>query len=156
MLGQQQPARRFRAPTAVLALRHLRGSEAGEEAGAGAAAAAMGAAGRGNLGLGAAVPAVAVPNAGLGSGAGSVSVAGGELGGGAAGQAEEPVVLYFGIIDFLQEYNWRKRAEHGLKAVLQDKGGISVVDPRSYARRFMRCMQRVFRSQTSGGDSGRA
>lgn len=61
-----------------------------------------------------------------------------------AGQPAEEVLLFFGIIDFLQEYNMRKKLEHSIKAVVQDGKAISVVEPRSYARRFLKFMDKVF------------
>jgi 1-phosphatidylinositol-4-phosphate 5-kinase len=42
-----------------------------------------------------------------------------------AGQPAEEVLLFFGIIDFLQEYNMRKKLEHSIKAVVQDGKAIS-------------------------------
>ena len=45
-------------------------------------------------------------------------------------------VYYFGIIDILQRYNGRKRAEYYLKGVQHDRQGISAVPPAQYAVRF--------------------
>lgn len=60
-----------------------------------------------------------------------------------SGQQEDAVV-YFGIIDFLQEYSPRKKAEHALKAVRYDGKTISVVNPDLYCQRFMKFMSKVF------------
>ena len=59
-------------------------------------------------------------------------------------QEKEQVTLFLGIIDWLQPYNARKRVEHGLKSVVLDSRAISVCEPRSYARRFMGMVHRVF------------
>ncbi|KAL4451482.1 hypothetical protein ABPG75_007144 [Micractinium tetrahymenae] len=151
-------ARAARMPTTVLAARHMRRTSSGGEGGGGGRAARrerdalssslddegtpgpVGAADDGllpagrpgssgdgappPLRLGMRLPAVAVSQQ--------------------AGQQPEQVLLYFGIIDFLQEYNMRKMLEHGLKAVVQDGKAISVVEPRTYAKRFLRFMDRVF------------
>eukprot|EP00004_Rigifila_ramosa_P027810 TRINITY_DN918_c0_g1_i3.p1 TRINITY_DN918_c0_g1~~TRINITY_DN918_c0_g1_i3.p1 ORF type:complete len:442 (+),score=90.42 TRINITY_DN918_c0_g1_i3:100-1425(+) len=46
------------------------------------------------------------------------------------------VIYYIGIIDFLQEYNVRKKLEHSWKSIQHDKHEISAVDAREYAHRF--------------------
>ncbi|GAB4813493.1 hypothetical protein N2152v2_000539 [Parachlorella kessleri] len=61
-----------------------------------------------------------------------------------AAQQPEEVVLFCGIIDFLQEYNLRKMLEHNFKAVVQDGKAISVVEPRAYSKRFLQFMSSVF------------
>ncbi|KAK9815279.1 hypothetical protein WJX72_000998 [[Myrmecia] bisecta] len=61
-----------------------------------------------------------------------------------AGSQPEDVVLYFGIIDILQEYNLSKKLEHSFKALRHDGSAISAVDPRTYSRRFQEFMRRVF------------
>lgn len=66
---------------------------------------------------------------------------------GQAGHQPEDVVLFCGIIDFLQEYNFRKMLEHNFKAVVQDGQAISVVEPRAYSRRFLNFMSGVFISE---------
>ena len=62
----------------------------------------------------------------------------------------EPVSLYFGIIDFLQTYNSRKFVEHAWKSTMHGPG-VSVADPKLYARRFMECMENLFCVEGSGG-----
>nr|ADI46824.1 PIP5K1f [Volvox carteri f. nagariensis] len=57
---------------------------------------------------------------------------------------EEPVVLWFGLIDILQPYNTTKRLEHGLKSVLHSSHSISVTHPATYANRFQTFMRGVF------------
>ena len=56
----------------------------------------------------------------------------------------EPVLIYFGIIDFLQEYRMKKRMEHMMKATVFGGKTISVVDPHRYAKRFRGFMEDVF------------
>ncbi|KAI4371323.1 hypothetical protein MLD38_019571 [Melastoma candidum] len=54
------------------------------------------------------------------------------------------VVLYFGIIDILQEYNISKKIEHAYKSLQFDSLSISAIDPTSYSERFRRFMLKVF------------
>ena len=63
---------------------------------------------------------------------------------GIAADSAEDVVVYFGIIDILQEYNLQKKLEHRFKSIAHDGKTISAVDPTAYAERFMRFMRRVF------------
>ncbi|KAJ0401314.1 hypothetical protein ATCC90586_000821 [Pythium insidiosum] len=55
-----------------------------------------------------------------------------------------PGIYFMGLIDILQQWNLRKRIEHFVRAyiLMQDKQGISVVNPKQYADRFQ---QRVVR-----------
>lgn len=55
-----------------------------------------------------------------------------------------PGIYFMGLIDMLQQWNFRKRLEHVVRVYLlmQDRHGISVVNPRQYAERFQ---QRVVR-----------
>ena len=63
----------------------------------------------------------------------------------ALGSPGEPVLLFFGVIDFLQSYTPRKAAEHALKTVAFASGdSMSVVNPSRYARRFEEAMGRLF------------
>ncbi|KAL4513256.1 hypothetical protein Ndes2437A_g09168 [Nannochloris sp. 'desiccata'] len=55
----------------------------------------------------------------------------------------EPVLLYFGIIDFLQKYNTRKRVEHAWKTSLHGSS-VSVADPRHYSKRFLKFLDELF------------
>jgi 1-phosphatidylinositol-4-phosphate 5-kinase len=59
------------------------------------------------------------------------------------GVIREPVMLYFGIIDFLQKYNARKRVEHAWKTSLHGSS-VSVADPRHYSKRFLKFLGEVF------------
>ncbi|KAK9837682.1 hypothetical protein WJX74_002866 [Apatococcus lobatus] len=88
--------------------------------------------------LGSSTPAMAIPQPQRGS---SSPLAQRSPGG-------EKVMLYFGIIDFLQEYNFRKRMEHAMKRTVVDGKTISVVDPRQYAKRFRRSMKDTFVCKT--------
>lgn len=56
----------------------------------------------------------------------------------------EDVVLYFGIIDILQDYNLSKKLEHSFKSIIYDGATVSVADPTAYANRFIRFMKKVF------------
>eukprot|EP00026_Physarum_polycephalum_P015042 Phypoly_transcript_15628.p1 GENE.Phypoly_transcript_15628~~Phypoly_transcript_15628.p1 ORF type:complete len:114 (+),score=13.12 Phypoly_transcript_15628:366-707(+) len=52
--------------------------------------------------------------------------------------------MYFlGIIDFLQQFNWRKRIEFFAKTKLlrHDSKGLSAVPPHEYCQRFITAMQ---------------
>lgn len=65
----------------------------------------------------------------------------------------EPVLLYFGVIDFLQKYNARKRVEHAWKTSLHGST-VSVADPRHYSKRFLKFLGEVFvpaSGSTTGG-----
>ena len=57
--------------------------------------------------------------------------------------SRQPVLLYFGIIDFLQKYNARKRLEKFVKTSLHGNS-VSVADPKHYAARFLNFMKTIF------------
>ncbi|XP_074581767.1 phosphatidylinositol 4-phosphate 5-kinase 6-like isoform X2 [Curcuma longa] len=54
------------------------------------------------------------------------------------------VVLYFGIIDILQDYDITKKLEHAYKSFQYDPTSISAVDPRQYSKRFRDFIYKVF------------
>ncbi|GAB4861382.1 Phosphatidylinositol 4-phosphate 5-kinase 1 [Ancistrocladus abbreviatus] len=54
------------------------------------------------------------------------------------------VVLYFGIIDILQDYDISKKLEHAYKSLQVDSTSISAVDPKLYSRRFRDFIGRIF------------
>ncbi len=54
------------------------------------------------------------------------------------------MVLFFGIIDILQEYNFSKKFEHQIKALQHDANAISAVSPPVYSQRFQAFMKQVF------------
>ncbi|KAK9132479.1 hypothetical protein Scep_012007 [Stephania cephalantha] len=54
------------------------------------------------------------------------------------------VILTFGIIDILQDYDITKKLEHAYKSFQYDATSISAVDPRQYSRRFRDFIYRVF------------
>ncbi|CAI5458854.1 unnamed protein product [Closterium sp. Yama58-4] len=54
------------------------------------------------------------------------------------------VVLYFGIIDILQEYDYTKKVEHFYKSIQYDSHSISAVDPTLYASRFQDFIKLTF------------
>ncbi len=57
------------------------------------------------------------------------------------------------MIDILQEYTARKRAEHVGKSVLLDAHGISCVSPKDYANRFVKAIvPRIVSDQVQESD----
>jgi 1-phosphatidylinositol-4-phosphate 5-kinase len=54
------------------------------------------------------------------------------------------VVLYFGIIDILQDYDITKKLEHAYKSLQFDSLSISAVDPKLYSKRFRDFICRIF------------
>ncbi|CAN6325189.1 unnamed protein product [Urochloa humidicola] len=54
------------------------------------------------------------------------------------------VILYFGIIDILQDYDIGKRIEHAYKSFQYDSTSISAVDPKQYSRRFKDFIYKAF------------
>lgn len=54
------------------------------------------------------------------------------------------VVLYFGIIDILQDYDITKKIEHAYKSFQADPTSISAVDPKLYSKRFRDFIGRIF------------
>lgn len=62
-------------------------------------------------------------------------------------ESKDGKTLYsVGMIDFLQEYNLKKKLERFFKIVLlcKDSEGISVINPRKYQDRFMEKMNSIF------------
>ncbi|CAN1175455.1 Phosphatidylinositol 4-phosphate 5-kinase 1 [Linum perenne] len=54
------------------------------------------------------------------------------------------VVLYFGVIDILQDYDISKKLEHAYKSWQVDPASISAVDPKMYSKRFRDFVSRIF------------
>ncbi|KAH6759820.1 Phosphatidylinositol-4-phosphate 5-kinase family protein [Perilla frutescens var. hirtella] len=54
------------------------------------------------------------------------------------------VILVFGIIDILQDYDISKKLEHAYKSFQYDPTSISAVDPKQYSRRFRDFIFKVF------------
>ncbi|KAK7358755.1 hypothetical protein VNO77_00693 [Canavalia gladiata] len=54
------------------------------------------------------------------------------------------VILYFGIIDILQDYGISKRIEHAYKSLQVDPTSISAVDPKLYSKRFRDFIHIIF------------
>ncbi|CAN8287896.1 unnamed protein product [Cochlearia groenlandica] len=54
------------------------------------------------------------------------------------------VILYFGIIDILQDYDITKKLEHAYKSLHTDPTSISAVDPKLYSRRFRDFINKIF------------
>lgn len=55
------------------------------------------------------------------------------------------VILFFGIIDILQDYDITKKLEHAYKSFQYDPTSISAVDPTQYSKRFRDFIFRVFK-----------
>nr|CAD1833458.1 unnamed protein product [Ananas comosus var. bracteatus] len=58
------------------------------------------------------------------------------------------VVLYFGIIDILQDYDISKKLEHAYKSIQYDPTSISAVDPKQYSKRFRDFIFKAFAEDT--------
>lgn len=58
------------------------------------------------------------------------------------------VILYFGIIDILQDYDISKKLEHAYKSFQYDSTSISAVDPRQYSRRFKDFIYKAFQEDS--------
>ncbi|XP_052175442.1 phosphatidylinositol 4-phosphate 5-kinase 4-like [Diospyros lotus] len=54
------------------------------------------------------------------------------------------VVMFFGIIDILQDYDITKKLEHAYKSIQYDPTSISAVDPKQYSRRFRDFIFKIF------------
>ena len=59
----------------------------------------------------------------------------GELTGEPTGEMYD-IIIFFGIIDILQDYDISKKIEHTYKSFQYDPTSISAVDPRLYSKRF--------------------
>ncbi|MBA0735398.1 hypothetical protein Gogos_019251 [Gossypium gossypioides] len=58
------------------------------------------------------------------------------------------VIMFFGIIDILQDYDITKRLEHAYKSIQYDPTSISAVDPKQYSKRFRDFIFKVFCEDT--------
>ncbi|XP_068662533.1 phosphatidylinositol 4-phosphate 5-kinase 6-like isoform X2 [Aristolochia californica] len=58
------------------------------------------------------------------------------------------VILFFGIIDILQDYDISKKLEHAYKSIHYDPTSISAVDPKQYSKRFRDFIYRAFTEDT--------
>ncbi|VAI15611.1 phosphatidylinositol 4-phosphate 5-kinase 6 [Triticum aestivum] len=56
----------------------------------------------------------------------------------------QDVILFFGIIDILQDYDISKKLEHAYKSMQYDPNSISAVDPKQYCKRFRDFIFRAF------------
>ena len=54
------------------------------------------------------------------------------------------VIIFFGIIDILQDYDISKKLEHAYKSFQYDATSISAVDPKQYSKRFRDFIYKVF------------
>ncbi|PON98771.1 Phosphatidylinositol-4-phosphate 5-kinase [Trema orientale] len=58
------------------------------------------------------------------------------------------IILFFGIIDILQDYDISKKLEHAYKSFQYDPTSISAVDPKQYSKRFRDFIFRIFVEDT--------
>lgn len=58
------------------------------------------------------------------------------------------VILFFGIIDILQDYDISKKLEHAYKSMQYDATSISAVDPKQYSKRFRDFIFKIFVEDT--------
>nr|GMC81960.1 phosphatidylinositol 4-phosphate 5-kinase 6-like [Ipomoea batatas] len=59
------------------------------------------------------------------------------------------VILFFSIIDILQDYDITKKLEHAYKSIQYDPNSISAVDPKAYSRRFRDYIFKAFAEDTA-------
>ena len=50
--------------------------------------------------------------------------------------SEQETEYYFGIIDFLTEYDFKRWTEHTFKSIYEDGKKISIIPPKEYRDRF--------------------
>ncbi|KAK4264642.1 hypothetical protein QN277_025793 [Acacia crassicarpa] len=77
-------------------------------------------------------------------GGGSSNSSPSDGGGGGSGEEILDVILFFGIIDILQDYDITKKLEHAYKSLQVDPTSISAVDPKLYSKRFRFFIHRIF------------
>ena len=58
------------------------------------------------------------------------------------------VIMFFGVIDILQDYDISKKLEHAYKSIQYDPTSISAVDPKQYSRRFRDFILKIFAEDT--------
>ncbi|XP_051138890.1 phosphatidylinositol 4-phosphate 5-kinase 6 isoform X2 [Andrographis paniculata] len=58
------------------------------------------------------------------------------------------VIMFFGIIDILQDYDITKKLEHAYKSIQYDPNSISAVDPKMYSKRFRDYIFKAFSEDT--------
>ncbi|XWS76936.1 hypothetical protein CRYUN_Cryun01aG0220400 [Craigia yunnanensis] len=59
------------------------------------------------------------------------------------------VLLYFGIVDFFQNYSVIKRIEHAYKSLQFDRKMIAAVNPKAYSSRFQDFISDIFKADDS-------
>ncbi|XP_022769727.1 phosphatidylinositol 4-phosphate 5-kinase 10-like [Durio zibethinus] len=59
------------------------------------------------------------------------------------------VLLYFGIVDFFQNYNVVKRIEHAYKSLQFDRKMIAAINPKAYSSRFQDFLSDIFKADDS-------
>lgn len=65
-------------------------------------------------------------------------------------------MYHLGIVDFLQDWTWRKRVERLFKIYVgrKDPDGLSVMRPDAYQARFQRKMEQIFDLEGRAGGVG--
>lgn len=58
------------------------------------------------------------------------------------------VIMFFGVIDILQDYDISKKLEHAYKSIQYDPTSISAVDPKQYSKRFRDFILKIFAEDT--------
>ncbi|KAM7259960.1 hypothetical protein ACFE04_015701 [Oxalis oulophora] len=58
------------------------------------------------------------------------------------------VVMFFGVIDILQDYDISKKLEHAYKSIQYDPTSISAVDPKQYSKRFRDFVYKIFSEES--------
>ncbi|EXB62690.1 Phosphatidylinositol-4-phosphate 5-kinase 6 [Morus notabilis] len=58
------------------------------------------------------------------------------------------IILFFSVIDILQDYDISKKLEHAYKSFQYDATSISAVDPKQYSKRFRDFIFRIFVEDT--------
>lgn len=64
-----------------------------------------------------------------------------------------PALYHFGVIDFLQQWTFEKKAERFYKTIIlrKDPDGLSALPPKPYMMRFQRKMAQIFAVSTKPG-----
>lgn len=74
----------------------------------------------------------------------------------AAKTVSGPAVYHLGIVDFLQDWTFKKRLERAFKTYVtrKDPDGLSVMEPTAYKLRFQSKMDQIFDMDGTGGGIG--
>ncbi|KAL9657897.1 hypothetical protein ABK040_009483 [Willaertia magna] len=53
------------------------------------------------------------------------------------------IIYLFGIVDYLQEYNMKKKAAKSIKSLMNDVNEISTIPPNKYSERFLKFINSI-------------